>query len=387
MLKNYGYSRKGVENASVEFDRKTLSPTYRIIMGLPGESRAVDIASRNGFPPALVEKARGYLDEERSDVSALITGLKEKHRELDNASRSAKKEQERLREDRRKADLKALALRQKEHFLKQEGAAEFRRFLSESRKSLENLVREIREGELSREKTLKVKDFIRELEARSAAFSSALEEEEAELVKIAAEIDAEANANADLKCDQFNRAGADHPGTDLKRDHLNRAADRTGVDLKRDQLKVEPGAEVLAGASRQRGTVIRRDNKQNWVVEIGSVRMSFPERELVPVKNPADGSKPGAVKVGWDAELAAAAPKLEINFLGMKLDEALDALRRQIDAAVLAGLREFSVVHGKGDGILQKGVHDYLSGDPAVAEFYFSRPELGGFGRTEVVLK
>ncbi|MDR2952371.1 MAG: Smr/MutS family protein [Treponema sp.] len=54
---------------------------------------------------------------------------------------------------------------------------------------------------------------------------------------------------------------------------------------------------------------------------------------------------------------------------------------------MLAGLREFSVVHGKGDGILQKGIQDYLRSDPAVADFRFSRPELGGFGRTEVVLK
>jgi DNA mismatch repair protein MutS2 len=71
----------------------------------------------------------------------------------------------------------------------------------------------------------------------------------------------------------------------------------------------------------------------------------------------------------------------------MRLDEALDALRRQIDAAVLAGMKEFSVVHGKGGGILQKGVQDYLKAESAVADYYFSRPELGGFGRTEVILK
>jgi DNA mismatch repair protein MutS2 len=70
-----------------------------------------------------------------------------------------------------------------------------------------------------------------------------------------------------------------------------------------------------------------------------------------------------------------------------RLEEALAALERQMDAAVLAGLHEFSVVHGKGDGILQKGVHDFLKKQPAVADYYFSRPELGGFGRTEVILR
>jgi DNA mismatch repair protein MutS2 len=71
----------------------------------------------------------------------------------------------------------------------------------------------------------------------------------------------------------------------------------------------------------------------------------------------------------------------------MRLEEALETLRRQIDAALLSGLHSFAVIHGKGDGILQKGVHDYLKNDGAIADYYFSRPELGGFGRTEVVLK
>jgi DNA mismatch repair protein MutS2 len=365
MLKNYGYSRKGVENASVEFDRRTLSPTYRIIMGIPGESRAVDIAARNGFPPALVENARSYLDEERSDVSALIAGLKEKHRELDMASRSAREEEVRLREDRRRTDLKELTLRQKEQLIKQEGAVEFRRFLVESRKDLENLVKEIREGEMTREKTLKVKNFIRGLETQSAILDAALEAEAA----------AFAVANASY----------------------------SAPDGEASVLQIAPGNEVLAGPSRCRGKVIRaagaKKTGRYWIVEIGSIRMRFSEQELIPVSGASGGGanvQPGqaaasSVRVGWAAELAPleqfGGAKLEIKLLGMRLDEALETLRRQIDAAVIAGLREFSVVHGKGDGILQQGVQDYLRNDPAVAEFFFSRPDLGGTGRTEVVLR
>jgi DNA mismatch repair protein MutS2 len=341
-LKNYGYSREGVENASVEFDGKTLSPTYRIVMGLPGESRALDIAARNGLDPETVARARSYLDEERSDVSALIAGLKEKHRELDTVSRKTAEEEKRLREERRKADLKDLSLRQKEHQLKLQGAGEFRRLLSESRKKLENLVRELREGEISREKTLKVKEFLKELEKDSAAIDAALEAEE-EALKAAGETPPEPAA-------------------------------------------IVPGSEVLLKEGRRRGRALRKDNKGGdpfWIVEIGSVKMSLPESGLIPAGPPAE-QKP----LISAADLAfPAAPKLELSVRGMRLDEALDALRRQLDAAVLTGMKEFSVVHGKGDGILQKGVHDYLNGESAVADYYFSRPELGGFGRTEVVLK
>jgi DNA mismatch repair protein MutS2 len=120
------------------------------------------------------------------------------------------------------------------------------------------------------------------------------------------------------------------------------------------------------------------------VVQIGAVKMTFPESELVPVEPSPAEQKP---IISAPVLTASAEAKLELSLRGMRLDEALDALRRQIDAALLTGLTEFAVVHGKGDGILRKGVHDFLKTEEAVAEYRFSRPELGGFGRTEVVLK
>jgi DNA mismatch repair protein MutS2 len=348
ILKNYGYTREGVENASMEFDGRTLSPTFRIVMGIPGESRAVDIAARNGLPPDIVQKARGYLDEEKADISALIAGLREKHRELDAAAEAGRAEEQRLREERRRADLKELRLRQKELHLKTEGAGNLRRLLEESRKQLENLVREIKEGELTREKTLKVKEFLSDLEKSVNAENAVLLQEEEGLAEESRRLEEE--------------TGADETG---------------GAVL-------EPGAEVFAGANRRRGRIIRADKKGSWIVEIGALKMSFAEKDLVPAPPSKEAKKP----LISPADLAPAAPvQLELNLRGMRFEEAMEALRRQIDAAVLARLHEFAVVHGKGDGILQKGVHDYLRNEKAVADYYFSRPELGGFGRTEVVLK
>jgi DNA mismatch repair protein MutS2 len=358
MLKNYGYTREGVENASVEFDSKTLSPTYRIIMGVPGESRAVDIAGRNGLPENIIAKARSYLDEERSDVSALIRGLKEKHLELDSAVQKSRSEEIKLREERRRADLKELRLRQKEAELKQGAAGKLRGLLDESRKTLENLVREVREGELNREKTLKVKEFLNELSRTVEAENAALEEEERSLTE----------EHRRLNNPESPAHSGAQPGT------------------------IEPGMEVFAGDQKRRGIVQRLDKKdsgggKSWLVEIGALKISFPENELVPAA-PVRAKDSFGGPANWTADLAGyPEARGEISLRGMRLAEALEALRRQIDAAVLSGLKEFSVVHGKGDGILQKGVHDYLRKDPAVADYYFSRPELGGFGRTEVVLK
>jgi len=358
VLKNYGYTREEVENASVEFDSRTLSPTYRIITGIPGESRALEIAGRNGLPQEIIERAKSYLDDGRSDISEMIGGLKEKHRELDALEEKMRLEENSLRDERRKSDLKELRLRQKELELKAGHAGKLRLLLDESRKTLENLVRELKEsasseetpskeGALSREQMLKVKGFLNDLAQTVEAENAVLEEEERAVAK--------------------ERRRADSGGEP--------AASFT------------PGMEVLAGESKRRGVLVRPDKKtaagNTWIVEIGSLKIGFPEQELVPAA-PRKTPQPVTAQVDW-AEVPTA--RAEINLCGMRLEEALEALRRQTEASMLCGLKTFAVIHGKGEGILQRGVHEWLKKDPFVADYYFSHPEFGGFGRTEVVLK
>jgi len=342
ILKNYGYTRQGVENASVEFNAQTLSPTYKIINGIPGESRALDIAAANGLDGSIVEKARNYIDKEKSDISALIKGLEQKQKELAGLEHKSTVEQTRLKEEKRKADLKELQLRQKEAELKRESVGKLSSLLKESRKTLENLVRELKEGEVDREKTLKVKEFLAELARNVENESSALDEEERAIIE------------------QFRE--------------------------NKNETVFAPDMEVFAGTSKQRGVIIRKDKKSpagnSWIVKTGSIKMSFPEKDLIP----ASGAKANKT-ASWDAEYGSSAAVFELKLIGMRLEEAKDALRRQIESALLSGLKTFAVIHGKGSGILQKGIHDYLKNDPAIADYYFARPELGGFGRTEVVLK
>jgi DNA mismatch repair protein MutS2 len=130
--------------------------------------------------------------------------------------------------------------------------------------------------------------------------------------------------------------------------------------------------------------VLRSAKKGSWVVEIGALKVTLSERELVPV---ASTRKDVRVEIAQADLSSTTNAQMELNLRGMRLEEALDALRRQLDAAALSGLYEFSVIHGKGDGILQRGVHDYLKSQSVVADYYFSRPEDGGYGKTVVSLK
>jgi len=346
ILKNYGYTRAGVENASVEFNTQTLSPTYKIVAGLPGESRALDIALANGLDSGIVGRARKYISEEASDISAIISGLEKKQRELAGIEHKSAIELKKLKEEKRNADLKELRLRQKEAELKREHVGKLQLLLRESRKTLENLVRELKEGEVTREKTLKVKEFLNELARNVENESDSLDEEEQAIRK------------------QFSFSSNEE-----------------------SSAAFAPGMEVMAGISKQRGVIIRSDKKSaktaSWIVEVGSLKMTFSEKDLIPVS-----AEKAAVRPSWAAEYSSQYSAVyELKLLGMRLEEAKDALRRQIEAASLSGLKNFAVVHGKGSGILQKGIHDYLKKEPAVADYYFSRPETGGFGRTEVVLR
>ena len=154
----------------------------------------------------------------------------------------------------------------------------------------------------------------------------------------------------------------------------------------------EEGAEVLTRTSKMRGTIVRQESKGVWLVQLGNIRMSFKEKDLLLLGQPNITAKSDytvELSGGGDGENAIfqkedSSPKFELRLLGMYTDEAIKALQRQLDLCVMQNFKNFSVIHGKGNGILQQAVQDFLSHYPGVKNFYFARPEDGGFGKTYV---
>jgi len=139
ILKNYGATRPGAQNASMGFDSETFAPTYRILMGVPGQSHALQIARRSGMPENVLDSAFSYLDDERTDISRLVSHLAERHQKLTAAEDENKAREHELREKRRTTDLKELTLRQKELELRRHGLKELRDFIGQARKDWESL--------------------------------------------------------------------------------------------------------------------------------------------------------------------------------------------------------------------------------------------------------
>ena len=418
VLKNYGYSQPSCTNASAEFDETTLAPTYRIRTGIPGESRALDIARRNGLPAAIVDQATAYLEGEQADISAMIASLTQKHQEADKLSKDLKLEQRSIWEKRRKVDLKELQLRQKEQELSRQDHREGRLFLAESRRMLENLVRELREGELTKAKTQSVKQFISQLEDAIKEQDEKLEQE-AELLEL---------QTAELEATYSNAPYTVSPSakSSKKRRMKNKDAlaqarsqqdteSRSGKEMATSvpaPLVFQEGATVATLKDNRTGILLRSSGKNSWLVQVGSLKLTMKEKDLRLLQpmalnqstsveyslvdsTSASGKSPihfySASGSGQDRSFIQDStrerPALELRLLGMRSEEAIKALERQLDLATMQGLHNFSVIHGKGNGVLQQAVHDYLSHYPGVQDFHFARQEEGGTGKTYVVLE
>jgi len=361
ILKNYGYTHASCTNASVEFDSQTLSPTYRILMGVPGESHALDIARRSGLPVPVADKAQSYMENNEADVSELIRGLTAKHEEAALLEKELRKKEQYINDKWRKVDLKSLSLKQKELELREEGYKKSKSFLDESRKMLENLVRELKEGEgnITREQTLKVKETIAQLSQNV--------ESESESLSIAKE-------------KYFNTLQEDDK--------------KSGCTV-----ELSPGCPVIIRSSKMKGTIIGSAKKGSWLVQVGSLKMTISEKDLIPCEEKElkpsvsiemekeDSSSDSRVSFSSPGtSVMSAKPAFELRLLGMRYEEAMKALERQLDLCAIHNLNSFSIIHGKGNGILQQGVHTYLKNYGGIKEFHFARPEDGGTGKTYVNL-
>ena len=331
ILKNYGATRPGAQNASMGFDRESFEPTFRILMGVPGESHALEIARRNGMPEEVLERAVSYLDDERTDISRLVSNLAERHQKLAVAEEEQKAKEHDLREKRRTTDLKELTLRQKELELRRHGLKELRDFLARARKDWEQL----------REKSR---------DAPSAAFGT-----------LAAEV---------------------QERIEQEEDRISRERDALAPE---ESFEVHEGMDVVIRRTGRRGKVIRRDKGKRWVVETETLRLSLLPGEL----RQADEEPPASSRYSVSFTPAAPMdpPVLELHIRGMRLEEAMRLVEKQLDSALVHGLNEFAIVHGKGEGILRRAIHEYLRGLPVVEDFRFSSPQEGGYGKTIVTLK
>lgn len=337
VLKQFAYASDHVLNASMEFDERTHEPTFRVISGIPGESHAIDTASRMRLPSEVVAAAQRYLGDESVQISSIIKALERRRKEADERDALIERRYRELQDQVKDVELKRLKVDQQENLVRKGQIGDLSRFIAEKRKELENLVAELREGEITKEKTRKVRQYIASLEEKER----------------------QAAEKQDAKERQVARQALASAG----------------------KVVFSPGMDVLCGAHRREGRIIRSDGKGKWVVAIGPMKFSLKETELsVPPRSQE------AKKVSVSFQSSAPRPKLTLDVRGCTLEEAIDQVSSEIEACLVHGVSTFSVIHGYGDGILSRGISEYLKNQKSVAGYHFALPEDGGMGKTYVEL-
>jgi DNA mismatch repair protein MutS2 len=341
LLKAYAQSTPGVACASFGYDPRTYVPTYRLELGTPGRSLALEMAERLGLPAAVVRDARSRLSEKEAQAEALLKTLEEEKAELDD-------QRQRLTE-------------QQETLLAREREAEEREREAESRRRRE------------------VETFRAELRRRGDQMARDA---------------AEAIRQAVQRVEQSRRASAGEKARQVAMDGIRQAelTATAGPELAVPEPAAAPASELRAG-SRVKvqtlgvvGEVMTLAGDQAEVA-VGGKRLRVPASQLVVLGPPATGPGRAAHVQVSRSESAGPAVPAEINIVGLRVDEALPRVDKLLDEAALSDRRELRVVHGFGTGRLRKAVEGLLNGHPHVSKFHPADPSHGGGGVTVVELK
>lgn len=322
-LKAFAYNTPGFINAAMEFDPKSLRPTYRLLMGAPGASHALRIAERYGIPSATVEKAREGLSEAQQDVALMLEKLEQAQRQARIAQGDA---------DRRTAELRKMEERAKR---KLEEADEIRKSVhGRASEAIEKALREIR------------------LEA--------------------AEVFDEVKKGKPLEDARKRLKDLQEAGSSFAEEFKipERKADASE--------KLSKGMSVRVEGFSQVGLLLEEPAGKEALVQMGSLKL----RMKVALMSPVAPQKPAKTQnLGFRK---AQTVTTELHLRQMRAEDAERVLQDFVDEAILGGLHQARIVHGKGEGVLRSIVHAYLKKHKDVASFRLGDATEGGDGVTIV---
>ncbi|MDU2065806.1 MAG: endonuclease MutS2 [Sporomusaceae bacterium] len=338
-LKTFAFSREGIENASVEFDIETLRPTYRLIIGRAGSSNAFAISARLGLSEVLIDRAKALITQSHADFESVLAKLEQKTVEYEQRNEELAALEREINTLKHTLDQErtALAVRRKDTLdkSKKEAAA----ILRQARRTAEEVIEEIKKQFSEKEQHARQKNIHKSRQKLAEGLG---------LVN-------------DFSSDE----------TDLP--PLDSAALAVGMTVK-----------VLS--LNQKG-VILAINGNDLLLQVGILKMNVPLADCRMTNQPARESRTLRRVKPPKVSLAVQAAARQIDVRGTTVEEAQEVIDKFIDDAIMAGLGEVLVIHGKGTGALRKGLREYLKQHPSVKKIDVAELNEGGDGATAVKLK
>lgn len=329
-LKAYSYNREGVMNASVEFDVNTLSPTYKLLMGVPGRSNAFDISKKLGLNMKVIQKAKSMIGQDEQEINEMIASLE---------SNSKRVDEQRIELDyllREAQDTHDALAKQYEQYQNHE-----KQLMNEAKEKANQRVKSA---------TKEADDILKEL--RELRDQKGADVKEHELIDKKKQLD-----------DQYEAKSLKQNVQKKKWDEIN------------------AGDEVKVLTYGQKGEVLELIDNNEAVVQMGIIKMKLPLEDLEKTKKTK--SEPTKMIKRENRQSI----KMELDLRGYRYDEAMVAVDQYLDQAVLSNYEQVYIIHGKGTGALQKGVQNHLKRHKSVASYRNGMPSEGGFGVTVVEIK
>lgn len=332
-LKAYAYEQDDVINASVEFNVETLSPTYRLLVGVPGRSNAFEISKRLGLKEAILNQARSYVESERTEMTDLITKLEDRGLQLDHEIQHLQQQNTLVEE------------------MKKEYEQKLAKFEAEREKVLEDIKKE--------------------------AFESVRQAKE-EAEQIVSDL-RQAKKIADLSI-------KDHELTE-KLTSLKKAEAKQAEQFKKKAQNKQPlkaGDEVMVLSLNRQGELIEQTKNGEWMVQLGMMKVNIKPEDLQYLRKSVQKKE---TKKGQIIHKRNTNVGIQLDLRGERYEDAMLMLDKYFDDVLLAGYQTITIIHGHGTGALRQGVHKYLKKNKHVASFRFGGAGEGGTGATVVELK
>jgi len=330
-VKAYAFNTTGIKSASMEFNVETLSPTYRLLEGIPGESNALIIARKYGISEEVIENAKSYISEDNQRVEEMLKSIKEKNDELETMQAQLEATRTELDKQKTTYEEKMIKLENEKNEIIKRAYEEADSYLKNMQAKAKNLIDKINSEESKKEDA---KNAQRSLNMLRESFI-----------------------------------------TDKKKNVKEKKVVAQNVDF-------AVGEEVLVKTMNQNGKILKIMSNNRIQVQTGILKLVVSTDDIVKIQKKKTNRFKNFASLKRTSQVRG-----EIDLRGMNADEAIAELETYMDRAMLTGYHEIYIIHGKGTMVLRKKIHEYLRTSKYVTEFKDANQNEGGIGCTVVTLK
>ena len=330
-VKAYAFNTTGIKSASMEFNVETLSPTYKLLEGIPGESNALIIARKYGISEEIIENAKSYISEDNQRVEEMLKSIKEKNDKLEMMHAQLEATRTELDKQKNIYEQKMVKLENEKNEIIKRAYEEADNYLKNMQAKAKNLIDKINSEESKKEDA---KNAQRSLNMLRESFI-----------------------------------------TDKKKNVKEKKIITQNVDF-------AIGEEVLVKTMNQNGKILKIMPDNRIQVQTGILKLVVSTDDIVKIQKKKTNKFKNFASLKRTSQVRG-----EIDLRGMNADEAIAELETYMDRAMLTGYHEIYIIHGKGTMVLRKKIHEYLRTSKYVAEFKDANQNEGGVGCTVVTLK